>query len=166
MPVDGAYALEDTLARIRQRYAMHFYLPAGARPGEQRSVTVELSASALRRHPYAEVRYRHDYYVPAGITPTGAPPDPTVISRAPASDSGDRQTARPARRPGVSQADGMPDRPILKTPEPADPVAPASASSATDAKDQPITQQAPTQQQPATQQPAGRWRRVKPGEQQ
>ena len=172
MPVDGAYALEDTLARIRQRYAMYFYLPAGVRSGEQRSVSVELSEAALRRHPYAEVRYRHEYYVPSGITPTQAPPEGTVISRAPVSDSGDRQAARPARRPGVSQADGLPDQPILKSPDPVEPASssagnapasnasgnapPASNSGASDPKNPPASQQ------PAS----GRWRRVAPGEQQ
>ena len=29
MSVDDASALQDTLARLRQRYALHFYLPAG-----------------------------------------------------------------------------------------------------------------------------------------
>ena len=164
MPVDGAYALEDTLARIRQRYALHFNLPAGAHSGEQRSVSVELSAAALRRYPYAEVRYRHEYFVPNGVTPSQSTPDATVISRAPVSNSGDDQPPRQRRR-GVSQSDGMPDRPILKTPEPAEPASGAPApepattttSAPSDTKSQPDT----------TQQPAsGRWRRVQPGEQQ
>ena len=43
MPVDDAYALENTLARIRQRYALHFNLPQGVRSGEERNIEVSLS---------------------------------------------------------------------------------------------------------------------------
>ena len=163
MPVDGAYALEDTLARIRQRYALHFNLPAGARSGEQRSVSVDLSAAALRRYPYAEVRYRHEYYVPNGIVPSQSSPDTTVISRAPVSGSGDAQTG-PVRRRGVSQSDGDSPVPVLRRPDPDQPQTAAPASSAdSDAKGQ----QPPASQQPTGQQPAGgRWRKVAPGEQQ
>ena len=56
MPVDGAYALQSTLERIRQRYALYFSLPADARQGQQRTISVELDSAALRRYPYGEVR--------------------------------------------------------------------------------------------------------------
>jgi len=46
MPVDDAYGLETTLSRLRQRYALYFYLPAG---GEERSITVDLADAANRR---------------------------------------------------------------------------------------------------------------------
>lgn len=61
MAVDQASAFEQTLARIRERYALYFYLPDGAQPAEASSVEVELSAAARRRYPHAEVRYRRSY---------------------------------------------------------------------------------------------------------
>jgi hypothetical protein len=64
MSVDQASALEDTLTRLRQRYALHFYLPEGARAGQERQVAVNLSPTALRRYPDAEVRYRRTYVAP------------------------------------------------------------------------------------------------------
>jgi len=65
MPVDDASALETTLARIRQRYALHFSLPEGAKPGEERQLDVELAAAARQRYPDAEVRYRRVSLMPA-----------------------------------------------------------------------------------------------------
>jgi hypothetical protein len=61
IPVDGASAFEDTLARLRQRYALHFYWPQGAAKPEERLVTVALSRSAGGEYPNAEVRYRRAY---------------------------------------------------------------------------------------------------------
>src|SRR5215469_7248045 len=63
MPVDQASAFEHTLARIRERYALYFYLPDGA-PAEANSVEVELSDPARRRYPHAEVRYWRAYLAP------------------------------------------------------------------------------------------------------
>jgi VWFA-related protein len=64
MAVNDASAFEDTLARIRERYALFFYLPEGARPGEERSVEVGLSDAARQRYPGAEVRYRRSQLAP------------------------------------------------------------------------------------------------------
>ena len=64
MAVDQASALEQTLARIRERYALYFYLPEGMQPGEERSVEVSLTDAARRRYPRAEVRYRRTYLAP------------------------------------------------------------------------------------------------------
>ena len=50
MPVDQGSAFEHTLARIRERYALYFYLPDGALPAEASSVEVELSDAARRRY--------------------------------------------------------------------------------------------------------------------
>ena len=110
MPVDGAYALQTTLERIRQRYALHFYLPAGARRGQQRNVSVELTAAALRRYPYAEVRYRREYFVTDAPAAAPAGTEPTIITRAPPSESSDA----PARTRGraVSQPNASHDRPL------------------------------------------------------
>ena len=66
MPVEGASALENTLARIRERYALYFYLPEGVKPGDERAIEVELSEAARRRYPGAEVRYRRSYLAPNG----------------------------------------------------------------------------------------------------
>jgi hypothetical protein len=159
MPVDGAYALEDTLRRIRQRYALHFNLPAGARGGDQRSISVALSDAAVRRYPYADLRYRREYVVPSGVTPSRGSSDPTVISQAPVSDP-DRPVQR---RRGVSQSDGDSPVPNLSRPDAVDPA--ASTSAAPPASSQPSAQQPPAQQPPAQQPASGRWRKVNPGEQ-
>ena len=67
MPVDGASAFEDMLARLRQRYALHFYWPSGTAKPEERIVAVALSRSAGVEYSNAEVRYRRAYIG----TPTG-----------------------------------------------------------------------------------------------
>ncbi len=66
MAVDQASAFEQTLARIRERYALYFYLPEGIQPGEERSVEVSLTDAARRRYPGAEVRYRRSFLAPNG----------------------------------------------------------------------------------------------------
>jgi len=66
MAVDQASAFEQTLARIRERYALYFYLPEGMQLGEERSVEVVLTDAARRRYPRAEVRYRRSYLAPNG----------------------------------------------------------------------------------------------------
>src|SRR6185369_1787147 len=63
-PVDQAAAFEQTLERIRERYALYFYLPEGVQPTEEHSVEVLLTDAALRRYPGAEVRYRRSYLAP------------------------------------------------------------------------------------------------------
>lgn len=78
MPVERASALEETLARIRQRYALHFYLGEDARPGQERNIEVQLAADAHRRYPDAVVRYRRVY-----LAPGGASEEPVSVSRAP-----------------------------------------------------------------------------------
>ena len=66
MAVDQASAFEQTLARIRERYALYFYLPEGMQPGEERSVEVLLTDTARRRYPGTELRYRRAYLAPNG----------------------------------------------------------------------------------------------------
>ena len=66
MAVDQASAFEQTLARIRERYGLYFYLPEGVQPGEEHSVEVLLTDAARRRYPGAEVRYRRAYLAPNG----------------------------------------------------------------------------------------------------
>jgi VWFA-related protein len=64
--VEDASAFEETLARIRQGYALYFYLPDGVKPGEERAIEVALSDAARQRYPGAEVRYRRSYMAPNG----------------------------------------------------------------------------------------------------
>jgi VWFA-related protein len=71
MAIDGASAFEDTMARIRERYALYFYLPEGVLPGEERAIEVGLSDAARRRYPGAEVHYRRTYLAPNGSSGTG-----------------------------------------------------------------------------------------------
>jgi hypothetical protein len=66
MAVEDASAFESTLARIRERCALYFYLPEGAKPGDERAVEVELSDGARQRYPGAQVRYRPSYAAPNG----------------------------------------------------------------------------------------------------
>jgi VWFA-related protein len=70
MAVDQASAFEQTLARIRERYALYFYLPEGMQAGEERSVEVSLTDAARRRYPGAQVRYRRSYLAPNGANET------------------------------------------------------------------------------------------------
>ncbi len=71
LPVDDASALETTLSRIRQRYALHFLVPAGARSGQVRNIEVALSDTARQRYADAEIRYRHTYVAPNGLLESG-----------------------------------------------------------------------------------------------
>jgi hypothetical protein len=64
MAVADASAFEDTLTRIRERYALYFYLPEGVKPGDERTIEVELSDAARQRYPGAEVRHRRSYSAP------------------------------------------------------------------------------------------------------
>jgi VWFA-related protein len=71
MPVDEASSLERTLERLRQRYALYFGLPQGAKKGEERLIEVSLSAKALARNPGAALRYRKSYLATADGAPEG-----------------------------------------------------------------------------------------------
>jgi hypothetical protein len=73
MAVDQAAAFEQTLERIRERYALYFYLPEGMQPGEEHSVEVSLTDAARRRYHGAEVRYRRSYLAPNAANDTEHP---------------------------------------------------------------------------------------------
>lgn len=66
MAVDQAAAFEQTLQRIRERYALYFYLPEEMQRSEEHSVEVVLTDAARRRYPGAEVHYRRSYLAPNG----------------------------------------------------------------------------------------------------
>jgi len=91
MPVDDASALETTLARIRQRYALYFNLPQGVKSGEERTLEVALADTARRRYADAEVRYRRTYFAPADTGKPGA--EPAVNARAADESGANTQTA-------------------------------------------------------------------------
>jgi VWFA-related protein len=61
MPISDASAFEDTLERLRQRYALHFYWPEGSPDPERRTVVVSLARSTGARYTGSEVRYRRAY---------------------------------------------------------------------------------------------------------
>ena len=136
MSVDDALALESTLLRIRQRYALHFHLPEGVKPGEERNIEVALSDAARRRYPNAEVRVRRVYLAPGATGEAPAYSEPVVISGAPV------PSETPRRRPAVNE-DGTRSDGWRREGEPSPPPVQTSGE--------------PAQK--------GGWRRVKPGEQ-
>ena len=157
MAVDESYALDRTLERIRQRYALHFYLPEGARPGEERSVTVELADAARGRYPGANVRYRQSYFAPAG---GGAVTSAPVTIRPSGRDSAsqtpsDRDPDRPVmrRRPAVSQPGSSGDGPLVRDTDSPSASAPAA---------EPGTPPPAAPAQPAPDRPG--WRKATPDE--
>jgi hypothetical protein len=178
MRVDEAAALETTLMRLRQRYTLHFNLPEGVQPGQERSIEVELSDAARRRYPGSEVRYRRVY-----VRPDGTNADPVMVSRTPAAtrrspDSEDVPPAASSRRRRPVNEDGS----RIEAVEPAaNPNASGGWRRSEDAATLEPASQAPAPQassprapspqakEPITpiEQPAGGggWRRVKPGEQ-
>ena len=99
MSVDDASALETTLARLRQRYALHFHLPEGTTPGQERNIEVELADAARRRYPDAEIRFRRSYHAPGGADPSSVTYGPTVVTRVPASAGRGTDTSDPAPTP-------------------------------------------------------------------
>ncbi|MFN0106783.1 MAG: VWA domain-containing protein [Bryobacteraceae bacterium] len=72
MQADAASALDTTLNRLRQRYALHFNLPAGVTAGDRRTVEVSLEDRVRRQYPDATLRYRRTY-VAAISSGSGAP---------------------------------------------------------------------------------------------
>ena len=112
MSVNDAEALEDTLARLRQRYTLYFSLPEGVQPGQERNIQVDLTPEMRRRFSDAEVRYRRAFMSPTGgrdntpVQVTRAPGDNSSSSSAdPAADSGTPAVHR--RRVAVNE-DGTP----------------------------------------------------------
>jgi VWFA-related protein len=169
MRVDDAAALETTLARLRQRYTLHFNLPEGVKPGQERNIEVELSAQARKRYPDAEVRYRRVHFGEEGI----GNDEPVVVSKTSrrlpedsnttAADSAKQSDPRLRRRPGASGGESRSTAGPLESTtsdggwrRSSDP-APAPANSQT-------VEGSGTK--PAASEPAkpGGWRRVKPGE--
>jgi VWFA-related protein len=72
MQADESAALDTTLNRLRQRYALYFNLPAGVVAGDRRTVDIELEDTVRRQYPEATVRYQRTY-VAAASSGAGAP---------------------------------------------------------------------------------------------
>ena len=95
MNVEEATALEDTLARLRQRYALYFYYPEGANALGTENVKVDLSPEARIRFADSEIHYRHVYMASASgektgtasVTRTHAPTDKEIDTIAPSGQS-------------------------------------------------------------------------------
>jgi hypothetical protein len=161
--VEHASAFEDTLTRIRQRYALHFNLPEGAKSGVDANIEVGVTASAKRRYGASEVRYRRMNQF--GVTTS----DPVVVS----------STAGPEKTPESSRGSELPqrndersrggwrrvddpnsDRPVGPRVAVAQP--PAAQDNRPTTAPPPAIDPAPA---PEEKQPKkGGWRRVKPGE--
>jgi len=93
--VNDPYALQDTLARIRQSYAIYFDMPPGVRAGDERDIDLELAEAELNRYPGASIHYRRTYYASSGSAAVSdAGPAPAF------SDDPDRPHLQ--RRPAVS----------------------------------------------------------------
>jgi VWFA-related protein len=161
--VDEAGALENTLTRLRQRYALHFNLPDGVKPGQEGNIEVELSAAARRRFPDAQVRFNRVNLQDSDAAPVSSSSDETVVvSNAPPAAAPATTTRR---RAGVSDGSGTHEGPIQSQggwrragdPERApQPAAEQTQSPATVKERAPAAEEKPKQ---------GGWRRVKPGEQ-
>src|SRR5262249_32703536 len=82
--INDASSVETTFERIRQRYALYFYLPDGA--GSARGMEVALTDAARRRHPDAALQYRQ-----VTLAKDGARPG--LITRVPAHPPSGRDSA-------------------------------------------------------------------------
>jgi VWFA-related protein len=159
--VDDSYALEDTLARIRQRYALNFYLPAGVRPGEERYVTVQLADATRNRFPGADVRYRQSYFAPTSLA-APAPANSDVTLRRAGSDNSTADSTSDSgppvmrRRPAVSQPDSSGGPLIQDNSQTASPAPAAQPASP------PAAQSAPAPPAPAPAPSSPGWRTAKP----
>ena len=60
---DPGGAFRQMIQRLRRRYSLHYEMPQ-AKPGEERTIKVELSSEARRRYPGAKIRARSGYVVP------------------------------------------------------------------------------------------------------
>lgn len=172
--VDEAAAFENTLQRLRQRYALYFQLPEGIQPGQERNIQVELTAQTMRRYSGAEVHYRR-------LNDTGAPSNhaPVVISSAPqktqtgtsSSNGGWRKTDEPAgeQRPTLDSQTAASSTPAADTPPVQRRPAVSGGEGGSRGADIGSTTPSPattTTDSTANKQPTrGGWRRLKPGEQ-
>lgn len=165
LSVDDAAALETTLERIRQSYALFFNAPENIRQGEQRNVEVSLIGGVSRRFPDAELRYRQTYIVSEGSTtsgPTVSDDTPAVTRRNPSSNG--RVFGGPS--PSTDSTDEPPKmkrRPMVDEPGTSRKVDIASGSA--EKAEEKAAAKSVDAAKPADPPPAtGGFRRLKPGE--
>ncbi|MGC8761107.1 MAG: VWA domain-containing protein [Bryobacteraceae bacterium] len=109
LPVDHAGALRETLEALRQRYSLFFSVPADARTGQRRTISVALARDAARRFPGAQLKYRAEYVVPADWAPppsgeTSTAAASAAVERPDHDQSPEAQEPRDGPRPSASQA--------------------------------------------------------------
>ncbi len=101
-PVDDALSLEETLMRLRQRYALHFNSADTTASGAHRTIQVDLTDAARRRYRDAEIRYRR-VYLSGNSREAGA----ILITRAHAPDGISAQAANESPRETAGPANGV-----------------------------------------------------------
>lgn len=108
MQVDDASSLEDTLTRLRQRYALYFYLPEGS---TGRNVQVDLADRTRTQFQEAEVRYRRVYMAGSSSEQNSGPVVSRVQRSAPTSTADtstpiEDESAPKGRRMAVNEDSG------------------------------------------------------------
>ncbi len=93
MRVDDARALEDTLSRLRQRYALYFYMPEGFKGTDVPNIRVDLAQQARIRYAQADIRYRHSSMSKDGVQNAAGP---TLVTHAPVATAADDEPTIPA----------------------------------------------------------------------
>lgn len=122
MQVHEASALEDTLARLRQRYALYFYFPEGANStGRASNVQVDLTPYARGQYQQADVRYRQVYMAGAPGQHSAVvsrvqqrveqPTEPTTVANESATPRTRRVAVNEDSTPQVNTIDPDADRP-------------------------------------------------------
>jgi VWFA-related protein len=170
-PVDDASALDRTLERLRQRYALHFNLAQNASPNPH--IEVALASDARNRYPNADVRYRRVNMSGVASGPyenakshPARDDEPVVVgnSSAPVGD-----TASPDQSNGTRRRHAVSDSSGPRGPATDNNYSPASATSGSaNTTSQPAA--APPQPDTSSATPSngsdnsnhGGWRRVKP----
>ena len=140
MQVQDAAALEDTLARLRQRYALYFYLPEGMTTANVRNLQVGMSEAASLRYHGAEIESRRVFIgsdagngggnrttvEPASVTRVDLPPERPVNRPG---------SADPVRRGrAVNESSGPNVNSVQDNADPDDPATPAATTTPTAAK--------------------------------
>jgi uncharacterized membrane protein YgcG len=152
MNVEEATALEDTLARLRQRYALYFYYPEGAKASGTENVKVDLSPEARIRFSDSEIHYRHVFIASASGEKSGA----ASVTRTHAPVDSEIETERPtvqSQPQGRRRAVSDDSTPVVNTVTP-DPDSPEKAQSPGDSTNSPAPKTAPDR---------GGWPSAKPG---
>ena len=109
MPINDVTSLESMLSRLRQRYALHFYMPEGTSDKTQHSIRVDLATEARILNPNAEVRARRIFM--GGKDETSGP---TMVTHQTAIT--DQSPVRAARLLSTIQAQRKSTSPSMKIP--------------------------------------------------